>query len=160
MGTHPIFESDFDCLTEVRNCVRNLNQLTKMSIAPKVAPTRLVIGASNQLQYDPDEPILGITRRDYEVIKKHYPHHFEAFIENPTVHDETKAAMIKYMQTGEIQPCTGAGMTNPIDRTIAKYPAATSIFVMIIAIPLSVTTFILLRKHHMRLKEDAMMKLR
>lgn len=34
-----------------------------MSIAPKVAPTRLVIGASNQLQYDPDEPILGITRR-------------------------------------------------------------------------------------------------
>ena len=48
---------------EMRNCVRNLNQLTKMSIAPKVAPTRLVIGASNQLQYDPDEPILGITRR-------------------------------------------------------------------------------------------------
>ena len=48
---------------EMRICVRNLNQLTKMSIAPKVAPTRLVIGASNQLQYDPDEPILGITRR-------------------------------------------------------------------------------------------------
>ena len=48
---------------EMRNCVRNLNQLTKMSIATKVAPTRLVIGASNQLQYDPDEPILGITRR-------------------------------------------------------------------------------------------------
>ena len=47
----------------MRNCVRNLSQLTKMSIATKVAPTRLVVGASNQLQYDPDESILGITRK-------------------------------------------------------------------------------------------------
>ena len=48
---------------EMRNCVRNLNQLTKFSIGPKIAPTRLIIGASNQLKYDPDEPILGITRK-------------------------------------------------------------------------------------------------
>lgn len=115
-----------------------------MSIAPKVAPTRLVIGASNQLQYDPDEPILGITRRDYEVIKKHYPHHFEAFIENPTVHDETKEAMIRYMQTGEIQPCTGAGL-NPIDKSIAKYPHIWTICVCFSIIPLSIGTFIFCR---------------
>merc|ERR1711962_312224 len=140
MGTHPIFESDFDCLTEMQNCVRNLSRLTKMSVAPKVAPTRLVIRAANQLQYDPDEPILGITRRDDE------------FIENPAVHDETKMAMIKYMQTGEIQPCTGAGL-NPLDKSIAKYPHIWTICVCFSIIPLSIGTFVFCRSRWYKTKK-------
>ena len=44
------------------------------------------------------------------------------------------------MQTGEIQPCTGAGL-NPIDKSIAKYPHIWTICVCFSIIPLSIGTF-------------------
>merc|ERR1711937_7196 len=39
MGTHPIFESDFDCLTEMFALRRSMALTTRVALAPKGEPT-------------------------------------------------------------------------------------------------------------------------
>ena len=57
-----------------------------------------------------------------------------------------KAAMIKFMQTGEIQPCTGAGL-NPIDKSIAKYPNIWTMGVCLTVIPIAIGCFMYVMNH-------------
>ena len=63
------------------------------------------------------------------------------YINNPEVYDETKEAMLEYLRTGEVQPCTGAGL-NPVDKFIAQNVTKVSIGLALSIVPLAVLPFL------------------
>jgi hypothetical protein len=73
-------------------------------------------------------------------MEKTYPDTFEKYINNPEVFEDTNKAILEYFRTGQIQPCTGAGL-NPFDKLMAKNVTRFTIGVAFLIVPVTVLSF-------------------
>jgi len=153
--------------------VRSLTRISRPRLS--VCQTRLVLEATKaeaitqfelppkvQALYDAskDGLVYGVDHETYLELKGRFPMYFQEYIEDDIIWDQTKTAMMKFMITGEVQPCTGAGLSNPIDIQIAKRPASATMFVLATVLPLGIGCFILTRQKFNRDKAATMKRIK
>merc|ERR1712243_994 len=99
MGTHPIFESDFDCLTE------NLKN-SKMDDMNENSETGFVVDEVNQVIKDSIESVIGGSQYESKKIDTWMNSVIESCIENLNKLDKP----YKYVATVVFMQRTGAGL--------------------------------------------------
>merc|ERR1711971_916256 len=72
MGTHPIFESDFDCLTEMEtNSINDLIDKVKAEVAPN-PNAEIIIKKLDSVRLDFDQLATRISPEKLLVVQKYY----------------------------------------------------------------------------------------